>query len=136
MKSTVALGTIAVCLILSFVVLIARFHGVEQQLEASTQRVQHHVQRRGAMCDRIELMFSGAADDARICPNDAHVLKRIRTDLAILAPLAEGCITIPRATSRALNEIYNDQVICPGAIALGQALTTAGGQGWPLDAPP
>jgi len=132
MNSRMAAGLTGTCLIFAIVVLITKLHQAEQESAATTKAVHAHEERRRAMCDRIELMFGGADDVARRRPYTTEARSRIQTDLAVFAPIAEGCIVIPPATNRALGELDNDQALQEGALELGRALTAAKAREWPL----
>lgn len=131
MNSRVAAGLTGTCLIFAILVLIAKLHQVEQEGAATTRTVLAHEERRRTMCDRVEQMF-GADDVAQPAPYTTDTRTRIQTDLAIFAPLAEGCVVIPPATNRALGELDNDQALQEGALELGRALAEAKTRRWPL----
>lgn len=131
MNPRVAAGLTGTCLIFTILVLITQVHRVEQERAAASSTVHAHEERRSAMCDRIDLMF-GADDVAQPPPYTTDTRTRIQTDLAIFAPIAEGCVAIPPETNRALSALDNDQALQEGALALGRALTSAKTRGWPL----
>jgi hypothetical protein len=125
--------TLHACTLLAVIACFIEIHEYEETVASMKARVHRHVERRKEMCDRLDMMFSGAAAEAeQPLPYKADVRHRIQTDLAIFSPSIEGCVEIPHATDRAIIEMDRDSVLQTGIRALHHAMMAAKARGWPL----